>query len=142
MTGYKVNRPRLDPNPAPKQGTGPARVSRQRRERLNRDAEYNVTSDIFKEQNPECFYCGKKYEPEAPQGLQTDHIVSGTAGRAATLLNAETWNNGCPDCNQAHFPIEVKVLAKVNHVIKTIENKRGRKFSDEQWAYVLGGLVR
>jgi 5-methylcytosine-specific restriction endonuclease McrA len=115
------------------------KTSEQRKDRENRDAEYNVTSDIFKEENPECAYCDT---PMAPNQLQTDHICSGTGGRAATLLNAETWNNSCPTCHDKNPTIERKVLAKLLHVIKAVARGRSKNLSKQQRAFVLSELKK
>ncbi len=100
------------PEPKPK-----ARVTRQRRARLNRDAEYLVLHDIYLEENPECVRCGKP-------ATQIHHIVGGTAGRARSLLNSDTWLGVCSTvCHDKvdSLKLETQLKLKQINVKKTIE---------------------
>jgi 5-methylcytosine-specific restriction endonuclease McrA len=116
----------------------PARYSRQKRsangkDRGNRDKEYDVISDILKEQNPLCYYCGYEF---APTQLQSDHIAAGTGGRAKSLLNFETQNNTCPECH-IERPVWEKIAAKLTNVIRAIRRMRGKCLTVEEDRKVL-----
>lgn len=109
------------------------RTSRQQRKRQTANDEYRATSDIYKEQNPTCAYCGGAHE-------QTDHIVSGT-GRGLSLLNPDTWNPSCANCNcNKKISLAQKAAAKVVHVLRTIERLRGRNFKDEENELILEAI--
>lgn len=118
----RISRPRLDPDPPPKKGAkpGPSRVTRQRRERLNRDAEYLALRDIYLEENPECVQCGKP-------ATQVHHIVGGVAGRARSLLNSDTWLGVCStECYETIASISWLGQSAIKAVMvkKTIERLR------------------
>ncbi len=98
----------------------PSRVTRQRRARLNRDAEYNAFRDLYLEQNPCCVLCDKP-------ATQVHHIVGGVAGRGRSLLNPDTWLGVCG--TECHELIEaqskaVQVSLKQTAVRETIERLR------------------
>lgn len=132
--------PLVDPTQAkPQRYNRSRRKTEQRKDRENRDAEYNVVADIVKEENQECAYCGQKLPPDQ---LQIDHICSGTAGRAATLLNPDTWNVSCSADNSEHHPIEKKILVKVLHVLGVITRGRGKQLSKEQREFVMRGVKK
>lgn len=114
-------------------------INRVKRARMDRDAEYNATSDIYKEENPICLRCG---EPCEPQYLQTDHIVNGVAGRDASLLNPDTWVNQHADCHEKQWGQAEKTAAKVKHVLATIERLRGKNFSVEEEKLIFKALKK
>ena len=114
-----------------------ARITRQKAERMTADEEYRASSDIYKTENPSCAYCGSQ-----PQYLQIDHICSGTGGRHKSLRNPDTWNPSCDSCNQKHFSVVDKIVAKLLHVLRTIERLRGQRLNDEQFAAVIEGVRR
>lgn len=96
----------------------PSAITRQRRDRLNRDAEYLVLRDIFLEENPRCARprCG---------GIasQLHHIVGGTAGRARSLLNSDSWLGVCSDdCHRyvETMGIDPQIILKQQAVKDTI----------------------
>lgn len=122
---------RQPPLPAEKRD----RITRAKTSKMTPLELYDVLAPLYRSENPTCAYCG-----QTPENITVDHIVSGTGGKAASRNNIDTWNPACPECNCEHFTIEKKVLAKVRHVIRTIERKRRRKLSDEQRAYVLREL--
>lgn len=132
MSRIDDKRPMPEPGDFPRSATPTRKLSRQKLDRMTRDETYNATSDIFKQENPHCYYCGKQFNRENPEGLETDHIVSGAAGRHVSLLNPETWNNACPECNQKHFQAWAKTAVKLAHVIATIISLRGQAFSKEE----------
>ncbi len=114
----RINRPRSEPV-TPSEQPKPARVTRQRRKRLNRDAEYLVLRDIYLEQNPKCVLCGKPAD-------QVHHIVGGTAGRARSLLNSDTWLGVCGICHDiisSMSPLAQSVV-KAEEVKETIKRLR------------------
>lgn len=126
---------RIDPNirkpPAASETKAkPTRISKQKRERMNRDQEYNACCEIYKDENQACIRCGMSLP------LQTHHIVGGVAGRAASLLNFDTWANVCSDCHEKQWPLEEQVVAKVLHVVRTIERLRAQNLSTEQCKYI------
>lgn len=98
----------------------PARVTRQRRDRLNRDAEYLFVHDIYLEENPTCVLCGK-------QAKQIHHVVRGDAGRARSLLNSDTWLGVCDSvCHDIveKLPPENQIRLKQQSVAVTIRRLR------------------
>jgi hypothetical protein len=116
-TEFRPNRKPPVPQERPKQ-----RISRQRRKRLDKDAEYTALMDIYLEQNPICAapYCYK-------QSTAIHHIVRGTAGRARSLLNTNTWLGVCGD--ECHDQLErlswcEQVEIKQSEVRMTIERLR------------------
>ena len=81
-------------------------LSRRKRSRMTLDDIYNAMSDIYLECNPECAVCGGKAN-------QTHHICRGDAGRAATLLNSDTW---LPLCGECHEMVDgMKVARQIRH---------------------------
>ncbi len=119
MTEYARKRAanRKPPTPAkkPKQ-----RISRQRRKRMDRDAEYLALRDIYLEQNPDCVCCGKP-------ATQVHHIVGGTAGRARSLLNSDTWLAACSiECHKelADLSKDMQCQLKCDNIEDTIARLR------------------
>ena len=102
MTAYQINPDHRKPPVNPPAKKPKQRISRQRRKRLDRDAEYNAMRDIYLEENPECFAC-------FDDATQVHHICSGVAGRAASLLNPDTW---LPCCQNCHDKLEGTELYK------------------------------
>lgn len=123
------------PKPAGAKSEKKPRYTRQRAERLSKDATYREVAAIYKSENPYCFFCGE----ETP-ALQTDHLCSGVAGRASSLLDFETWINQCPRCHEKKQPIEEKLAAKIRNVILAVERHRGKKLTTEQCEKVLQGI--
>lgn len=98
------------------------RVSRQRRERMDRDAEYLALKDMYLAENPECTFASC-----VVPATQIHHIVRGTAGRARSLLNTNTWLGVCGgECHDAleRLPVEIQIAIKQNSVRLTIERLR------------------
>lgn len=96
------------------------KISRQKRERMKEDKEYLAMRDIYLEQNPACVNCGKPAN-------QIHHIVKGTAGKARSLLNSDTWLAVCgTECHEAvdALPIAVQISLKQRGVSSTIERLR------------------
>lgn len=117
---------------APKDKKQPKRLSRQRKERKADDAEYLRIVDLFIHQQPSCAYCG------ATTQLTGDHIVAGTAGRAASLLHFDTINVACLDCNcNKSISRAVKAACKLIVCIRTIERLQHRNFSDQENRQIL-----
>jgi hypothetical protein len=110
-------------------------ISRQRMERMDKDAIYNAIGDVMKEENPVCYYCDT---PMPPSELQSDHIASGIGGRAKSLLNFETINNSCAHCNSKHLPPFEKIAAKLVAVIRATRRMRSRAFTEGEDAYIQG----
>lgn len=121
---------------APKQEKKTKRLSRRKPERRKDDDEYNRLSELYKQQNGKCVYCGKAFDPEQ---LQNDHIVSGTHGRGASLLHFDTWNTTCDECHEKQTRSE-KAAAKVVHVLRTIERLQGRNFKTEECELILKAI--
>lgn len=97
------------------------RISRQRRKRLDRDAEYNAMRDIYLEQNPTCSYCWSR------PSQQVHHIVRGVAGRARSLLNPDTWLGVCSvECHEAieRMTLREQIDLKKIAIDQTIERLR------------------
>lgn len=92
-----MSRIQFPPRTIPERKPKPARVTRQRRDRLNRDAEYLVIHDIYLEENKTCVLCGQR-------ATQIHHIVRGTAGKARSLLNPNTWLEVCSQ--ECHDKVE------------------------------------
>lgn len=116
-----------------------ARISRRKRKptdqqkrRMTADEEYNAISDIYKEQNFRCVRCGRVFDPDNVEGLENDHIVCGTAGRSASLLNCDTWILQCHECHGKAWSVEEKAAAKLKQCLAAIERLRGRNFTDEE----------
>lgn len=111
---------RVKPRPPyvspPKVDKSRKRLSRQRRDRLTTDEEYNALRDIYLEQNPACEMCGKP-------ATEVHHIVCGTAGRAASLLNSNTWLGVCEACHRKCESLNwrTQMMQKLRSVRKTIE---------------------
>lgn len=97
------------------------RVTRQRRERLNRDAEYLVLRDIYLQQNPLCVFraCGRP-------ASEVHHVVRGTAGRSRSLLNSDTYLGVCHEHHDAIEKLtpEQQIKLKQRTVRQTIERLR------------------
>lgn len=110
------------PTPSPKARKPMKRVSDNRRKE---NAVYLKLAAIYKEQNPACVHCGYHMGDE----LQCDHIVSGTAGRAASLLNFDTINSVCQVDHDKGYSQAEKAAAKLCHVLRTIERLRQQNFS-------------
>jgi hypothetical protein len=92
MTGYQVpQRPQYVP--PPKVDAANKRLNRRNRSRMKLDEIYNCMADIYLECNPNCAMCDIKY------ATQVHHICRGDAGRAASLLNIDTWLGVCQDCH-------------------------------------------
>ncbi len=94
-------------------------LTRQRRERLSKDATYLVLRDLYLESNPFCVRCGKK-------STQVHHVCRGQF-RAQSLLNTDTWLGVCgSECHDAveKLPIEKQVALKQRTVRLTIERLR------------------
>jgi hypothetical protein len=99
------------PKSRPKQ-----RISRQRRKTMNATAEYNAMRDIYLKENPNCCMC-------VSPATQVHHIVSGTAGRARSLLNPNTWLGVCADCHGlvAEFAVRYQRVIKCEDVLRAIK---------------------
>lgn len=111
------------------------RTSRQKRERQARDDEYNGISDIYKDQTRACAYCGRELPTDQ---MHNDHIVSGVAGRAESLLHFDTWNIACRDCStNKSISRAVKAACKLIVVLRTIEALQKRNFSTEENRQIL-----
>jgi hypothetical protein len=95
------------------------RTSRQKRERQTRDEEYLALRDIYLEENPTCVNC-------ALQASEVHHIISGTAGRARSLLNPNTWLGVCNGCHRLVEKMSVlrQFTLKCEDVCRTIERLR------------------
>jgi hypothetical protein len=105
------------PKSRPKQ-----RISRQRRKTMNATAEYNAVRDIYLEQNPHCSNPGCSFF-----ATQVHHIVGGTAGRARSLRNPDTWLGVCSEhCHNevASQPVMVQAALKALMITKTIDRLR------------------
>lgn len=63
------------------------RISKQRRKRLDRDAEYRAIVDIFATDNPTCAECGEPFH-------SFHHIARGN-DRAKSLTNTDLGMGGC-----------------------------------------------
>lgn len=99
-----------------------ARITRQKRTRMNADAVYLATRDIYLEQNPECARPGCRH-----QATTVHHIVKGIAGRARSLLNQNTWLGVCGI--QCHEEVECmtpeqQIKLKQKTIRETIERLR------------------
>jgi hypothetical protein len=109
-TEFRPNRKPPVPSEKPRQP-----ISRQKRKTMDGKAVYNTLRDIWLEQNPDCAIC---------QGPATEvhHIVSGTAGRARSLLNQNTWLSVCRPCHEQAegAPYEIELMAKIKDVLNTI----------------------
>jgi hypothetical protein len=107
--------------PAPQPKKLKQRISRQRRKRLDRDAIYLALRDIYLEENPTCMI-GICQSP----ATEVHHICSGTAGRAASLLNQDTWLGVCHDCHDwiESKPIWQQIEFKIEAVRETIRRLR------------------
>jgi hypothetical protein len=73
--------------------------------------------DIYLEENPSCVRCGRR-------ARQVHHIAGGTAGRAASLLNSDTWLGVCSsECHEAvdRMTIEAQIRLKQKKVRETIK---------------------
>jgi|GEM_PF-4651452 len=106
--------------PTPPAQKGRRKITRQRRKRLDRDAEYLVLRDIYLEENPVCAMCASW------PSSQVHHVVRGTAGRARSLLNSDTWLGVCANC---HDEVEkltpaAQIKLKQKCVKETIERLR------------------
>ena len=110
-------KPRIPKPPAPSQPK-PARVTRQRRERLNRDAEYLVLRDIYLEENPCCVIC-------PTDATEVHHICRGIY-RHRSLLNQDSWLGVCHDCHEhvESMTVPQQIKLKLFTVKKTIERLR------------------
>lgn len=107
-------------------------------ERAKENRKYDRLVAVYKEQNTRCVYCDR----ELPLDDRTcDHIVSGTGGKAASLLYFDTWNIACLECNTAHYDLATKVACKLLNVLQTIERLRGRNLSDEEELRVIRAIV-
>jgi hypothetical protein len=98
------------------------RVSRQRRERLNDDAFYLVLHDAYLAANPICTRPGC-----VRPSRFIHHICSGTAGKAASLLNTNTWLEYCDEeCHEfiECLPFELQRALKALRVQETIDRLR------------------
>jgi hypothetical protein len=107
------------PPKADKPGRG---LTRQRRERLNDDAFYLVLRDAYLAANPQCARPGCV---RPSKGIH--HICSGTAGKAASLLNTNTWLEYCgEDCHEfiERLPWELQKALKALRVQETIDRLR------------------
>ena len=107
-------------------------LRRESRKRAPHNRKYNQRAEEYRELNPTCAYCGMPTE-------SCDHICSG-GNKAATLMDFDTINPSCNLCNGEHYQIDVKVLAKLRHVLRRIEQRRGRRLSTEQMQVVIRGL--
>lgn len=123
-------RPLYQPPPKPAKAKGGMRRESKKRAKLNRD--YEPRAAEYRELNPVCAYCGAPTEC-------VDHICSG-GNKEATLTDFDTINPSCWSCNREHFPIDVKLAAKVRHVVRRIEQRRGRRLTAEQLNKVIEGL--
>jgi len=115
-----------------------ARTSRQKRQRQTADQEYNALSDVYKEENGQCNYCGESFDAD---DLENDHIVSGTAGRSVSLLHFDTWNTACPSCHRENPERAEKAAAKVVNVLRAIEQLQGRNFDFREDMLILKAVV-
>ncbi len=88
------------------------------KERAKDNREYAVLRKLYLSLNPHCSIAEcLKY------AVEIHHVCSGTAGRAATLLNTDTWV-GC--CVQHHsliesWPLSVQAAVKAAAVMRTID---------------------
>lgn len=99
---------------------GPA-ISRQKRRKLNRDQEYLAMQAIYLEENTACANCGNR-------ATQVHHIVCGTAGRARSLLNVDTWLGVCDvQCHEAIEAMSVAQQVAVKQAVVAREVERLRK---------------
>lgn len=99
--------------------TGPPRLTKQRRKRLARDEEYRALAAIYLEENPQCVLCGGV-------ATQVHHVCSGSAGRAASLLNSDTWLGVCANCHASveGYPKRLQRLLKQDQVREAMERLR------------------
>jgi hypothetical protein len=86
-------KPRPQYWPQPKVNPEGKPLSRRNRSRMKLDDIYNCMADIYLECNPNCAMC------DGSRANQVHHICRGDAGRAASLLNTDTWLGVCSDCH-------------------------------------------
>jgi hypothetical protein len=110
----KFNRKPPAPPEKPKQ-----RISRQRRKRLDKDAEYRAIRDVYLEENSQCANC-------FADATEVHHIICGVAGRAASLLNTNTWLGLCHECHGDLQGASVlqQYRIKIDDIGRTIERLR------------------
>lgn len=106
---------RKEPAAAPVK-SGPPRLTKQRRKRMSRDEEYRTLAEIYLVENPQCVLCGGV-------ASQVHHVCSGIAGRAASLLNSDTWLGVCANCHTTieHYPKRIQRLLKQDQVREAME---------------------
>jgi len=114
--GYEFRPERKPPAPQPKKPK--QRISRQRRKRLDKDAEYLAIRDVYLEENPACCSCGSI-------ASEVHHICRG-ANRGRSLLNTDTWLGLCGDCHRQmdKLAIAAQVRLKESAVRYAIERLR------------------
>ncbi len=97
-------------------------ITRQKRKAMTDEQEYNAVRDIYLEENPICAYpkCGRPAN-------QVHHIVRGTAGKARSRKNPNTFLGAC---SEKHHDLiekmtpEKQIKLKLKTVRETIERLR------------------
>lgn len=111
-------KPRAQYSPPPKPDKDRKRMRPNTKERAKDNREYGVLRELYLSLNPDCVI----EECQRP-ALEIHHVCSGTAGKAATLLNTDTWL-GC--CTNHHaileaLPLSVQADVKAGAVRRTID---------------------
>lgn len=118
--GYRINRPKKEPAPAPPARTSKP-ITRRKRKNLTSNEVYLAVRDIYLENNPTCDYP----DCELPAN-QIHHICRGVF-RAASLLNTNTFLGACGTEHHdliERMPIVEQIRLKQKSVRETIDRLR------------------
>jgi hypothetical protein len=110
-------KPRKQYEPPPKADKDRKRLRPATKERAKDNREYAVLRELYLSLNPDCVI-----EECTREAIEIHHVCSGTAGRAATLLNSDTWLACCTHHHQVleALPLSVQAAVKAAAVARTI----------------------
>lgn len=115
---------RTDDRQPPEAQDKPARISRQKKKRMTEEQEYLAIRDTYLAENPSCVKCGQT-------STQVHHMVRGTAGKAVSRLNPNTFLEVCDKCHDKveRMKPEAQLKLKQRKVRETVIRLRGWGFN-------------
>lgn len=124
MSGWQIDPDSHHKTPpaAQKRGKGRKVPSKQQLILKGEEAAYSTLRAVYLEENQKCTRPGC-----IKDATQIHHVVSGTAGKARSRLNQDTWLGVCSDeCHNAiaGLPPELQIIIKQHSVARTIERLR------------------
>ncbi len=115
------------------------RISRQRRQRLDKDAEYLAVRDIYLGDNPICAECGQ-------HSTRYHHFCNG-ATRGSSLTNTDLGMGGCEEHgkawdNKGDYPMAKQFAIKFRAMLKRYREITGKRVAVEDVTIWMDELER